>query len=149
MKLDRSNRERFRTRLQSLTPESKGRWGSLTVTGMVRHLRRAFEISLGEVSVPDKGNFLTKTWVKWISLYLPLPIPRGRIRLPDVFTPDPEGDLEQEIRALIEKYDAFVTALEEDPGRREMSILFGGMTLAEWSRLHGSHWDHHLKQFGV
>ncbi len=149
MKLNRENQTHFLTRLQTLRPESQRRWGSLTVTGMIRHLRRTFEISLNEVTVPDKGNLLTKTVGKWASLYLPIPIPRGRIKLPDVFTPEPEGDFESEREALLEKLDAFIETLEKEPGRKGLSILFGWMTLSEWSRLHGAHWNHHLKQFGV
>ncbi len=149
MKLDRASRDVFLNRLHCLTPESERQWGSLTVAGMVRHLRRAFEVSLNEVTVPDNGNWLTKTVVKWMSLYLPIPIPRGKIKLPEVFTPEPEEDFESEVRALIEKYDDFVNALEKDPHQKALSILFGEMTLSEWSYLHGPHWDHHLKQFGV
>lgn len=149
MILDRVNRQTFLDRLQTLTPDSQRQWGSLTVTGMIRHLRRAFEVSLDEVPIPDNGNVLTKTIVKWVSLYLPIPIPRGKIKLPDVFTPDPEGDFEKELQALIVKYDEFVSALVSEPERKALSILFGEMTLTEWSYLHGSHWNHHLKQFGV
>jgi hypothetical protein len=149
MRLHRENREHFLTRLDTLTPDSQRQWGALSVTGMIRHLNRTFEISLGEVTVPDKGNFLTKTVGKWASLYLPIPIPRGMIKLPDVFTPNPEGDFESEKRALLDKLDEFLDRLERDPERKGLSILFGWMTLEEWSYLHGSHWNHHLKQFGA
>ena len=149
MKLDRPNRQHFVNRLQSLTPASERRFGSLTVTGMLRHLNRTFEICLEEVGVPDRGNVLTKTIGKWVSIYLPIPIPPGRIKMPDVFTPEPEQEFETEREALIKKLDEYLEVLEKEPDRTGLSIYFGKMTMPEWSRLHGAHWHHHLKQFGV
>lgn len=149
MKLDRTTRDQFIERLMTLTPKSGRKWGTLTVTGMVRHLHRSFEVSLGEVEVPDWGNFLTKTVGKWFVLNVPLPIPRGRIKAPDVFVPEDSGDLDTERRVLIEKLDEYLDALEREPNRSAAGFIFGPMTLVEWSRLHGGHWDHHLKQFGV
>lgn len=149
MKLDRTTKDQFVQRLMALTSESRRLWGSLTVTGMVRHLHRSFEVSLGEVEVPDWGNFLTKTVGKWFVLNIPLPIPRGRIKAPDVFVPEDSGDLDAERKALVDKLDEYLEALERTPDRSAAGFIFGPMTLAEWSRLHGGHWDHHLRQFGV
>ncbi|MCB9784358.1 MAG: hypothetical protein H6751_15455 [Candidatus Omnitrophica bacterium] len=45
--------------------------------------------------------------------------------------------------------DEYLEVLEKEPERIGLSIYFGKMTMTEWSRLHGAHWHHHLKQFGV
>ena len=149
MKLESATRDQFLGRLNSLTPESERRFGSLTVTQMIRHLYRTFEMTLEEVDVPDNGNLLTKTVGKWASIYLPIPIPPGKIKMPDIFTPEPEYDFEGEREALIGKLDQYLEVLEKEPNRTGLSILFGNMTMTEWSRLHGAHWHHHLKQFGA
>jgi len=149
MKLEAASRDHFLTRLNALTPQSERQFGSLTITGMLRHLRRTFEMTLEEIEVPDNGNLLTKTVGKWATIYLPIPIPPGKIKMPDIFTPEPDFDFEGEHEALIAKLDQYLEVLEKDPNRTGLSILFGHMTMTEWSRLHGAHWDHHLKQFGV
>jgi hypothetical protein len=46
-------------------------------SAMFRHLRRAIELSLGEVTVEDKSNFITRSLVRWIAFEAACPGPRG------------------------------------------------------------------------
>jgi hypothetical protein len=42
-----------------------------------------------------------------------------------------------------------VQAVEADPNRRTLDPWLGMIALREWSKVHGLHLDHHLKQFGI
>lgn len=123
------------------------RWGTMTPEAMLRHLRRTLEMSLGEVAVEDGSNILTRTrFVQWVSLDL-LPLPRG-LKAPAVFTPPPHGDVDVERDLLVEWLNRFVERHAKFPEERHPSPLFGPLSLRQWSRFHGKHFEHHLQQFG-
>lgn len=135
-------------RIASVQPDGEGKWGKLDALGMIVHLRRTLETSLGEVEVEDRSNFITRTLGKTLVLYL-LPIPKGKIKAPDYFTPLPEKDFEEERKNLIDKMDLFTELLAKDPENRSRNPVLGMLTRREWSRLHALHMDHHLRQFGA
>src|SRR5215210_6700732 len=55
-------------RIDSLTNETKGAWGKLSAPQMIRHLSEANRMAFGEIEMPDRSNFLTRTLVKWMFL---------------------------------------------------------------------------------
>jgi hypothetical protein len=146
--LTREHLPHFRQRIERVTAQSIRHWGALEPVAMLTHLRQSFAMSLEEISIADRSNFLTRTVIKWLVLNV-LPIPRGRIKVDQVLTPQPGGDAAAECALLFAAMDRFVIIAEKEPARRGLHPAFGRLTLTEWQRLHGKHIDHHLRQFGV
>jgi hypothetical protein len=145
-----ANLDYFTDRINSITVETERLWGTMSAPKMLRHLRLAFEGSLGEMEAQDRSNFLTRTVLRYIVFHLWTNWPKGRIKVPANLTPEPEGDLDFERGKLLTAADRFLAALGEDPARPGgVHPLFGRQTVGYWSRIHGVHMDHHLRQFGV
>jgi hypothetical protein len=145
-----ANRDRFVDRINRITPETERLWGSMSPAKMLRHLRLAFEGSLGEFEVQDRSNFFTRNILAFIVFHLWTNWPKGKIKVPDHLTPEPDGNVESERRKLIEAGDRFLEVWRKDVNRPGgVHPLFGRKTIGAWSRIHGVHMDHHLRQFGV
>lgn len=134
-------------RLRRIEPDSPRLWGRLTPVRMMRHLRRAIEISLGEAEVPDQGSLLPRPLARWVAFHLPWP--KGKINAPAELTPEPEEDLVGEREQLLMALDRFLTTAEAHPERKTRSPIFGWMSMSAWRRFHRLHIEHHLRQFGV
>lgn len=65
------------------------------------------------------------------------------------FTPPPKGDFASEQGELIRRMNLFVDELERSPDKTGVNPGLGRIPLTKWSRVHGVHNDHHLRQFGV
>ncbi|MEQ8821457.1 MAG: DUF1569 domain-containing protein [Sumerlaeia bacterium] len=140
----------FSAPLEQIHPDSQRRFGTLDPAGMLRHLSRSIEVSLEEVDgVTDTSNFVTRLpLMRWMAFEV-MPIPRGKIKAPDYFTPAADGDVQAERERLFEAMERFLSALDKDPARITLNPIFGLMPLTYWSKIHGRHTQHHLAQFGV
>ena len=56
-------------RLNNLKSDSVGLWGVMTVSQMLHHLSMANQIALGEIVLPDKSRFLSRTVFRWMSYF--------------------------------------------------------------------------------
>ena len=148
MRLTDSTKSVFCARLNALTPQSQPQFGKLNTAGMVVHMRIVLELSLGEIVEPDHSTFFSRTVVRFL-VYNVVPWPKGKVKVPEQFTPPPRGDLDAERRALLATIGRFLAAEQREPGRKTLHPMFGPMTLNYWQKAHGMHFDHHLKQFGV
>ena len=146
--LTRETAPHFTDRLAKIGPDARGLWGALDPPNLMAHLRRTFEISLGEVDLPDESNILMRTVMKWLAFHV-IPWPKGKIKASASFTPEAKGTFEEERDRLLAAIERFVAAQEADPQRKVRSPVFGLMTLRYWGRVHGKHLDHHLRQHGV
>lgn len=135
-------------RLSKIQPDSQRRWGRMNAHQMVCHLSDSLRFSLGERSAGSVENFLTRSLMKWVALYLPLPWPRGVPTRPEMdqqaggsepveFERDRQ-ELEKLIERFIERPEGF------EFGRHP---FFGKMTEFEWMRWGYLHCDHHFRQF--
>lgn len=147
--LDRKNLPLMETRLKSVRPDSKHLWGHMTAPEMLAHLRRGIEISLGEHAVKDRSIPVVRMLIRWLTFNTAFPWPRGKIKAPAEWTPAPREGFEVERIRLLEAVNRFVHVSERDPRRIGVSPLFGPLPLSTWRRIHGKHFDHHLRQFGV
>lgn len=138
----------FRERVAALTPAAARKWGSLTPARMLRHLREMVGMSLGEVEAPDESNFIFRAVVRPLFFEWMTTWPHN-LKAPDRFTPDAEGDLEVEREALLAALARFVARQSAEPDRVASHPVFGPQTLRYWGRLHGVHFAHHFRQFGV
>ncbi|GMV98977.1 MAG: hypothetical protein AMXMBFR84_01170 [Candidatus Hydrogenedentota bacterium] len=150
--LTRDSLPYFHDALNRLAPETARQWGQLTAIQMVCHLRRTFEISLGEINDPqlrDMSYPVLRSVIYWFFFVQFTNWPKGKIKAPEVFTPEAEGSLETERRILFECIDRFVAEHTDHPDRRTLTPLLGYITLRRWSQVHGVHLHHHLRQFGL
>ena len=141
--------DRYKARLNHLRPDAVRKWGALTVTDMMRHLTHTLDLTIGTEQFPSLATFKTRYIIRYLALYLAPRWPRGKVKLPDSFTPTAAGDFEAERTELVAAMGRFVEAAEREPGRKVSHPLFGPFTLRQWQRFHGRHVDHHLSQFGA
>ena len=147
--LDRAHLGKLCNRIEGLDADAHRRWGKMQPIGVLAHLRAALRLSLGRITLPDQSTALFRNGlVQWL-LFGPMPWPRGKIEAPSHFQPTPADSMEDERAMLRKAMEQFVEALEREPQHTTIHPAFGALTLAKWSRLHGKHFDHHLKQFGA
>ncbi len=130
-------------RMQSLRPDSRRRWGRMTVDQMLWHVNQGLLASLGQLQTePARMPFPALAR----PLALRLPWPRGARTAPE-WRALSEHDFERERkRYLLLVGDFTRRSLGESFG---LHPLFGSMTGRDWSRMHYKHADHHLRQFSV
>lgn len=115
----------------------------------LRHLIFTFEMSLGEHEIEDRTLPIARDLVylvffRWFTRW-----PPAKIKGKDFLCPEPKGDFASEQRDLLAVMARYVDALEREPARRTVNPGLGTISLRKWSRVHGVHTDHHLRQFGV
>jgi hypothetical protein len=136
-------------RIDSVTTASKGKWGKLTATQMIRHLSEANRMALGEIPMPDRSSLLSRTVFKWMFLNNIKPPGRekGNIKtFPEVDVVEraiPVEDLESEKK----KYKDIVERMINSPSLHPAHTVFGKMTRKDWGYLAYAHADYHLTQF--
>lgn len=149
-RLDRASLEDFRRRLETIDPAAEPRFGTLRPHQMFAHLAYLIELSLGEREAEhDVSTAITRSRLFWIVVVDWMPWPKGKLKAPQEFTPEPSGSFEEERGRLLAAMERFVAALESTPRRVARSPLTGPLPLTDWSRLHGKHLCHHLAQFGA
>lgn len=138
-------------RVDRLTADTKGKWGKLTATQMIRHLTEANRLAFTDATLPDRSTFLTRTLFKW--LFLSNIKPPGREKGKVQTFPEVDivalglavDDLESEKM----RYKASVDELINTPELKRQHTLFGKMSREDWGHLAYAHADYHLTQFGV
>jgi len=148
--LNLSDKKEIFERLSNIRSDSWRRWGRMTSHQMICHLSDSFKFTFGEKENSSASNLFTRTVVKWIALYAPLPWPQSVKTRPEMdqeIGGTPPHDFEPDRRqlvALIERFIAPAKDIEFPP-----HPIFGDMSEAEWMRWGYLHCDHHLRQFGV
>ena len=149
LNLDRASLPALAERVRHLSAESPRQWGTLDAARMVRHLIFTLEMSLGVQKIEDKTvpvvrNAVYLVFFCWFTTW-----PKGKIKGPPFITPEPKGAFAAEQAELLKRMDQFVGDLEREPMRLAVNPGLGPIPLSKWSRVHGVHMDHHLRQFGA
>jgi len=141
-----TDRAAIGNRLRSLSVSSTGRWGSMDVAAMLRHLHLAMSMTVGELPVPSANKRAFQVFpLKHLILYV-LPFPKGAPTAP-ALKPDTSASLEEERAAVLELLERVGTGPPD--GLAPAHPLFGPMTWREWGVVTYKHADHHLRQFGA
>ncbi len=144
--LNEGDRATIDRRVRSLSVSSTGRWGSMDVTGMLKHLRLSTRMALGELPVPSVNKRAFQMFpLKHLILYV-LPFPKGAPTAPRL-KPDVVESFEEERAAVLELLERIGTGLRDGVGPTHP--LFGPLTWREWGVVTYKHADHHLRQFGA
>ena len=137
----------IQTRLQQVRADSARQWGKMNAHQMIVHLCDSFRNVMGDREANWRGNWFTKTVLKFLALQAPMQWPHGVKTSPEADqeiggTPPIEFNQDRAAcEALIHRFVAG-QQLTRHP-------MFGEMTKAEWMRWGYLHCDHHLRQFGV
>lgn len=144
--LNESDRSAICSRVASLSVSSTARWGRMSVTGMLQHLRLSAQMAVGDLKVASKTKRAFQMFpLKHLILYV-LPFPKGAPTAPELH-PGEAVSLEEERAALLALLDRIGTGPEEGTGPAHP--LFGPLSWREWGAATYKHVDHHLKQFGA
>lgn len=137
-------------RLREVRPESARRWGRMSAHQMVVHLADGFRMALGRKPVARACGPLSRSVVKWLALYAPLPWPAGVATSPEIdqacggTAPAEFATDVAQLETLLEQAAAPDPALDG-----QAHPVFGPMSAAAWLRWGYRHVDHHLRQFGA
>jgi hypothetical protein len=144
--LNESDRAAITGRVRSLSSSSSRRWGTLDVTGMLKHLHLSALMALGEMEVPSANKRVFHVFpFKHLLLYV-VPFPKGAPTAPKL-KPESAASIEEERAALLELIERIGTGPHDGAGPDHP--LFGPLTRREWGVVTYKHADHHLKQFGA
>lgn len=146
--LNETDRAAITSRMRSLSISSTRRWGSMDVTGMLKHLHLAALMAVGEMQVPSANKRVFHVFpLKHLLLYV-VPFPKGAPTAPKL-KPDAAAsmEMEEERAAVLELLERLGTGPREGAGPDHP--LFGPLTWREWGVVTYKHTDHHLKQFGA
>ena len=137
-------------RLKRVRPDSARQWGRMTAHQMICHLSDSFRSVTGEREASDVSNAVSRTFVKFVALRVPIPWPKGVKTLPEVDAEvggTPPAEFERDVRDLEDLVERFTAdGCEHQAWRHPM---FGRMSYDDWQRWGYLHMDHHLRQFGA
>jgi len=135
-------------RIDSLTAESKGLWGKMSVGQMLHHCQFPLEVALGDLRHLVLPGPLMKFMMKGFKkkMYDDRPWKEG---MPTAkgFKVTEERDFVPEKARLIQLVDEFYR--ERDKETWDPHPIFGTFTPQQWGQSQYKHLDHHLRQFGV
>ena len=144
--LNETDRAAITSRVRSLSSSSTRRWGTMDVTGMLKHLHLSALMALGEMEVPSANKRVFHAFpLKHLLLYV-VPFPKGAPTAPKL-KPEAAASIEEERTALLELLERIGTGPRDGAGPGHP--LFGPLPRREWGVVTYKHADHHLKQFGA
>lgn len=140
---DSRRRPNLREPVQTLTPASIPKWGTVTVDQMLWLLNARTERALGRRRLGPVKPPLPAAILKQLILHLPWPkgaptAPDRRARSSTTSPPTATGVRPRSRRCLLLRS----RGIGSDPA---LGVLSGG----QWSRLVLLHGDHHLRRFGA
>jgi hypothetical protein len=133
-------------RVLTIRPGAQRRWGLMNVAQMLNHLKISTAGGLKVLQLKDESSFLSRTFIKFIVLYVLPRLPRN-IEAPQSSkreinqVPDFDEEKQQVLLTLEKVYTSSDRAYPHP--------MFGSMSRAQWGRLIYRHFDHHLRQFGA
>ncbi len=145
---ERSGFDRLIDRVNSLSPESKSKWGKMDVAQVLAHCNLVFEMFYHKERFKKPNPVVKFLSIKLIKPMLlgPKPYKHSMRTAPELVVTEAKN-FDQEHRKLLDHLEK-TNSLGEAHFEGQESISFGKMTAAEWSTLWSKHLDHHLSQFG-
>ena len=142
---EESARGAILSRLDSVTADSRPRWGKMNAERMLTHLVEAMRMAIGELAtkpkrLPTRFPPLRQLFVYW------LPWPKGLPTAPEL-RPSNSRTIEESKRELTRLIADFSTRTAQKKWPDHPAI--GNLRCRGWGVLVWRHLDHHLRQFGV
>ncbi len=132
-------RQEYRRRVESVTLNSRRKWGTMEVDQMLHHLNLACGGSQGFYDLPDESYLISRTYAEQ---------PVG-LRLPTGFKiPHAQRfEFAYEKGQLLKILEADWNARTADQWKPHP--MFGTMSPTQWGKLLQIHLDYHLRQFSA
>lgn len=142
-------RDEIAARVKRLRPDSPRQWGEMTAHQMVCHLTDCNRMATGDLVVAPEQAWMPRSFVKWVSLYTPLPWPKGLPTNPEL-DQDRDGIRPGDFAADVAALEASIERLASRTGPEwPRHPNLGSMSRCDWLRWGYRHMDHHLRQFGL
>ncbi|HEY0065903.1 MAG TPA: DUF1569 domain-containing protein [Flavisolibacter sp.] len=138
--------EEIISRLQSLQPDARPRWGKMNAAQMMAHCHAPFETYFSEKKMKQALIGMLFGRMARKKLFSNKPLPRNLPTSKEFIIPD-QKDFASERERLVEMINRFSTEGYTVPA--QVHPFFGKMSAQEWALLAYKHMDHHLQQFGV
>ena len=134
-------------RVNKLAPDATAQWGKMNAAQMLAHSKTPLKVAFGELKL--KRSLMGILFGKIARKKLTSGKPFGRNLPTDKnFVVNDQRNFEQEKKELIALIQRF--AKSGPTGiTKERHPFFGVMSAQEWDTLTWTHFDHHLRQFGV
>jgi hypothetical protein len=144
---DKTVSEEIIGRINSLTPESKPKWGKMTVNQMLAHCNVTYELVYEDKHPRPKGfkKWILKALVKNIVVSEKPFKKNGRTAPQFLVTSEKNFKKEKE---RLNSYIIKTQELGSTNFNNKESHSFGNLTTTEWNNMFYKHLDHHLNQFG-
>jgi hypothetical protein len=142
---DSTCRKELLARFESLTPDRRPVWGSMTCAQMITHVADPLKAAMGEKAVAPKPGPFRNPVLRYMIIYW-LPWPKGAPTAPEFIHTD-EPDFKEGLATLRATVEQFAAA--DKGARREPHPAFGVLSHKAWGRLTYRHLEHHLRQFGA
>lgn len=139
----------LRQRIDTLTPDSQRKWGTMNVSQMLAHCQAPLNVGIGTHPL-GKYNFFIKMIGKMVKKSLmkdDKPFKQNQPTDKSFVVADVRG-FEEEKQKLVSSIDTFAS-MGRNNQLQENHPFFGPLTPAEWDKLQWKHLDHHLRQFGA
>jgi hypothetical protein len=147
--LTRETHSDFTRRVKALRGDSQRKFGKMPIEQMLKHLRNAFEVALGEKTLPDESKPIVRDILYFLIARLITTWPGGRLKAPDYWSPPADYDFIRERDELLAVMNRFLAAYEAAPDKIGVHPILGPLSMRKWSQLMGVHINHHMRQFGV
>lgn len=143
--LDKSTQQDIFSRINQLKSNSERRWGTMSVSQMLKHMTIAFSVPINRIQLPkDKLYYLSANPIARKLLIDILPWPKNMVTAQDFIVKD-DPEFEQTKQATINIVNDFINSNDFSGSHP----VFGIMDKETWGKAMYKHFDHHLKQFGV
>lgn len=145
-----SDLDALRRRMGSLRPDSRPLWGTMDAERMLLHVANGLEQALGERPDDYRGNFLMRSFAKWLVVRVLPRMPHGAPTSPAMLA-ERDDSRPSSFEADRARVLALLERNADRPARQPFADhpAFGPLSHEERGILTWKHVDHHLRQFGA
>lgn len=142
---DTQTQQEIFKRIENLNSNSQRKWGTMSVSQMLKHMNIAFSVPINKIQLPkDKLYILSANPIARKLLIDIIPWPKNMVTAKDFIVKD-DPAFEQAKVELVATIHAFQSSNDFSGSHP----VFGIMDKTSWGKAMYKHLDHHLKQFGV
>lgn len=136
-------------RLQSLSPDTPRRWGTMTTHEMLCHVADSFRGVFGERPISKiRSTAISRHLTRLLALHVPLPWPKGIPTVPEI-DPKRAGTRPAVFEADRHETIALLNRFAGPDAQPHEHFAPSAMSRSDWQIWACRRLDHHLRQFDV
>ena len=137
--------------IDKFNEDAKPLFGKLTPQHVLEHLMMSLHISTNKKIVEFNGNQEVADKVKATLIYTDAEVPQG-VKNP-IMTDDLPAlkfaTIEEAKQELKNELEYFYEYKNKNPNATSVHMRMNVLTIDEWTTMHGKHFAHHFKQYGL